>query len=164
MELLTPQIGLVFWTSIAFLMLVFFLSKFAWKPILQTLRIREESIDEALKAAELAREEMSDLKADNEKLLVKAREERELLLRDAGKAASMIKEAAKTDAEAITKRMMNDAKAGIEAEKQSALAEVRNQVANLSVEIAEKIIRKNLENDKAQKALVDEFLNDKSFN
>ena len=164
MDLLTPDLGLVVWTSIAFLMLVVLLSKFAWKPILQTLKIREESIDEALKAAELAREEMSDLKADNEKLLAKAREERELLLRDATKAASMIKEEAKTDAEVITKRMMEDAKAGIEAEKQSALAEVRNQVANLSVDIAEKIIRKNLENDKAQKALVDEFLNDKSFN
>ncbi len=164
MNLLTPDLGLVVWTSIAFLMLVFLLSKFAWKPILQTLKIREESIDEALKAAELAREEMGELKADNEKLLVKAREEREQLLRDASKAASMIKEEAKTDAEVITKRMMEDAKAGIEAEKQSALAEVRSQVANLSVEIAEKIIRKNLENDKAQKALVDEFLNDKSFN
>ncbi len=164
MELLIPNPGLVFWTSIAFLLLVFLLSKFAWKPILQTLKMREESIDEALKAAELAREEMGELKADNEKLLVKAREEREQLLRDASKAASMIKEEAKTDAEAISKRMMEDAKAGIEAEKQSALAEVRSQVANLSVEIAEKIIRKNLENDKAQKALVDEFLNDKSFN
>ncbi|VAW29445.1 ATP synthase F0 sector subunit b [hydrothermal vent metagenome] len=164
MGLLTPDLGLVVWTSIAFLMLVFLLSKFAWKPILQTLKIREESIDEALKAAELAREEMGELKADNEKLLVKAREERELLLRDATKAGSMIKEEAKTEAEAITKRMMEDAKAGIEAEKQAALAEVRSQVANLSVEIAEKIIRKNLENDKAQKALVDEFLKDKSFN
>ncbi len=164
MGLLTPDLGLVVWTSIAFLMLVFLLSKFAWKPILQTLKIREESIDEALKAAELAREEMGELKADNEKLLVKAREEREQLLKDASKAASMIKEEAKTEAEAISKRMMDDAKAGIEAEKQSALAEVRNQVANLSVEIAEKIIRKNLENDKAQKALVEEFLNDKSFN
>ncbi len=164
MELLIPNPGLVFWTGIAFLLLVFLLSKFAWKPILQTLKIREESIDEALKAAELAREEMGDLKADNEKLLVKAREEREQLLRDASKAASMIKEEAKTNAEVITKRMMEEAKAGIEAEKQSALAEVRSQVANLSVEIAEKIIRKNLENDKAQKALVDEFLKDKSFN
>ena len=164
MELLIPNPGLVFWTGIAFLLLVFLLSKFAWKPILQTLKIREESIDEALKAAELAREEMGELKADNEKLLVKAREEREQLLRDAGKAASMIKEEAKANAEAISKRMMDDANAGIEAEKQSALAEVRNQVANLSVEIAEKIIRKNLENDKAQKALVEEFLKDKSFN
>lgn len=164
MDLLIPDAGLVFWTSIAFLMLVFFLSKFAWKPILQTLKIREESIDEALKAADLAREEMSELKADNEKLLVKAREEREQLLNDAAKAANTIKEIAKTETEAITKRMLEDAKAGIQAEKQSALAEVRSQVANLSVEIAEKIIRKNLENDKAQKALVDEFLNDKSFN
>lgn len=164
MELLTPDVGLVFWTTIAFLLLVFLLKKFAWKPILQTLRIREESIDEALKAAENAREEMSELKADNEKLLVKAREERELLLKDASKAASMIKDAAKNDTEVITKRMMEDAKAGIEAEKQSALAEIRSQVANLSIEIAEKIIRKNLENDKAQKALVDTFLKDKSFN
>jgi len=164
MELLTPDVGLVFWTTISFLLLVFLLKRLAWKPILQTLRIREESIDEALKAAENAREEMSELKSDNEKLLVKAREERELLLKDASKAASMIKDAAKNDAEVITKRMMEDAKVGIAAEKQSALAEVRSQVANLSIEIAEKIIRKNLGNDKAQKALVDTFLKDKSFN
>ncbi len=164
MDLLLPNPGLIFWTTIAFLLLVFLLSKFAWKPILQTLKIREESISEALKAAELARGEMDELKADNEKLLAKAREEREHLLKDAAKAANLIKDIAKTEAEVITKRMMEDAKAGIETEKQSALAEVRNQVANLSVEIAEKIIRKNLENDKAQIALVDEFLNDKSYN
>ncbi|MCB0494913.1 MAG: F0F1 ATP synthase subunit B [Cyclobacteriaceae bacterium] len=164
MELLTPSVGLVFWTTIAFLMLVFVLAKFAWKPILQTLRIREESIEEALKAADRAREEMSELKADNEKLLAEAREEREQLLRDANKVANGIKEEAKNEAAAITKRMLEEATAGIEAEKQLALAEVRNQVAELSVEIAEKIIRKSLGDEKAQKALVNEFLKDKSFN
>ena len=161
MELLTPSVGLVFWTTIAFLMLVFVLAKFAWKPILQTLRIREESIEEALKAADRAREEMSELKADNEKLLAEAREEREQLLRDANKVANGIKEEAKNEAAAITKRMLEEATAGIEAEKQLALAEVRNQVAELSVEIAEKIIRKSLGDEKAQKALVNEFLKDK---
>ena len=164
MELLTPSVGLVFWTTIAFLMLVFVIAKFAWKPILQTLRIREESIEEALKAADRAREEMSELKADNEKLLAEAREEREQLLRDANKVANGIKEEAKNEAAAITKRMLEEATAGIEAEKQLALAEVRNQVAELSVEIAEKIIRKSLGDEKAQKALVNEFLKDKSFN
>lgn len=164
MELLTPSVGLIFWTTIAFLLLVFILTKFAWKPILQTLRIREESIDEALKAADRAREEMAELKSDNEKLLAEAREEREILLNEASKVANGIKEDAKKDAEAIAKRMLDDAKAGIEAEKQAALAEVRSQVANLSIEIAEKIIRKELANDKAQKALVEEFLKDKSIN
>lgn len=164
MELLTPSIGLIVWTTIAFLLLVFILAKFAWKPILNSLRIREESIEEALKAADLAREEMAELKSDNEKLLAEAREEREKLLKDASKIANGIKDDAKKEAEEITKRMMDDAKTGIEAEKQSALAEVRNQVADLSIEIAEKIIRKSLGDDKSQKALVDEFLKDKSFN
>ena len=164
MELLTPSVGLVFWTSIAFLLLFFLLAKLAWKPILQTLLIREESIEEALKSADRAREEMAELKSDNEKLLAQAREERELMLNDATKMANGIKETAKKDAEEISKRMLADAKAGIEAEKIVALAEVRTQVANLSIEIAEKVIRKSLENEKAQRALVDEFLKDKSFN
>jgi F-type H+-transporting ATPase subunit b len=164
MELLTPGLGLIFWQVVIFSMLVLLLGKFAWRPILDSLRIREESIEEALRAADEAREEMSKLQSDNEKLLAAAREEREVLLKDASKIASQLKEEAKDDAKKITAKMMHDARQGIESEKEDALKEVRNLVAELSVEIAEKLIRKSLGDEKSQKALVDEFLNDKNLN
>jgi F-type H+-transporting ATPase subunit b len=164
MDLLTPGIGLIFWQVVIFLMLVLLLGKFAWRPILDSLRIREESIEGALRSADEAREEMSKLKADNEELLAKAREERDILLKEAAKLAGQLKEDAKEDAKKITSKLIEDAKASIVSEKEAALKEVRNQVAELSVEIAEKLIRKTLGDEKSQKALVDEFLSDKNFN
>ena len=164
MDLLTPGLGLIFWQVVIFLMLVVLLGKFAWRPIIDSLRIREESIEEALRSADEAREEMSKLQSDNEKLLVKAREERDILLKDATKIASQFKEEAKEDAKKITSKMIDEAKASIVSEKEAALKEVRNQVAELSVEIAEKLIRKTLGDEKSKKALIDEFLSDKNFN
>lgn len=164
MDLLTPGLGLIFWQAVIFIMLVVLLGKFAWRPILDSLRIREESIEEALRSADEAREEMSKLQADNEKLLVKAREEREILLKDASILAGELKEEAKADARKITSKMIEDAKSSIVSEKEAALKEVRNQVAELSVEIAEKLIRKSLGDEKSQKTLVDEFLAGKNIN
>ena len=164
MELLTPGLGLIFWQVVIFLMLVVLLKKFAWRPILDSLRIREESIEEALRAADEARDEMSKLQADNEKLLVKAREEREVLLKEAAKLAGQLKDEAKEDAKKITSKLIEDAKASIVSEKEAALKEVRNLVAELSVEIAEKLIRKTLGDEKAQRVLVNEFLSDKNVN
>lgn len=164
MDLLTPGIGLIFWQLVIFLMLIFLLGKFAWRPILDSLRIREESIEEALRSADEAREEMSKLQADNEKLLAKAREERDILLKEAAKIASQLKDEAKEDAKKITSKLIEDAKASIVSEKEAALKEVRNQVAELSVEIAEKLIRKSLGDEKSQKTLVDEFLAGKNIN
>jgi F-type H+-transporting ATPase subunit b len=164
MELLTPGIGLIFWQVVIFLMLIILLGIFAWRPILDSLKIREESIAEALRSADDAREEMSNLQAENEKLLVKAREERDILLKEASKLASGLKEEAKVDAKKITAKMIEDAKLSIISEKEAALKEVRNQVAELSVEIAEKLIRKSLGDEKSQKTLVDEFLAGKNIN
>ena len=164
MELLTPGIGLVVWQSVVFLVLVFLLAKFAWRPILDSLKIRDESIEEALQSAEKAREEIQDLKADNEKLLTEARAERDELLKDAQKAANTIKEEAKQEASKMAQKIIDDAKSGIEAEKAAALAEVRTLVVDLSVEIAEKVIKKNFDNEKAQKELVSDFLADKNIN
>ena len=164
MELLTPGIGLIFWQVVIFLLLVVLLGKFAWRPILDSLKIREESIDEALRSADEARDEMSKLQADNEKLLAKAREERDILLKEAAKIASQLKDEAKEDAKKITSKLIEDAKASIVSEKEAALKEVRNQVAELSVEIAEKLIRKSLGDEKSQKTLVDEFLAGKNIN
>lgn len=164
MELLTPGIGLIFWQVVIFLLLVVLLGVFAWSPILDSLKIREESIEEALRSADEAREEMSKLQADNEKLLVKAREERDVLLKEAAKIAGQLKDEAKEDAKKITAKLIEDAKASIISEKEAALKEVRNQVAELSVEIAEKLIRKSLGDEKSQKTLVDEFLAGKNIN
>lgn len=164
MELLTPGIGLIFWQVVIFLLLVVLLGVFAWRPILDSLKIREESIEEALRSADEAREEMSKLQADNEKLLVKAREERDVLLKEAAKIAGQFKDEAKEDAKKITSKLIEDAKASIISEKEAALKEVRNQVAELSVEIAEKLIRKSLGDEKSQKTLVDEFLAGKNIN
>lgn len=164
MDLLTPGIGLIFWQAVIFLLLVILLGVFAWRPILDSLKIREESIEGALRAADEAREEMSNLQADNEKLLAKAREERDALLKDAIKLATQFKEEAKEDAKKITAKMIEDAKQSIVSEKEAALKEVRTQVAELSVEIAEKLLRKSLGDEKAQKELVDEFLSTKNAN
>lgn len=164
MELLTPGIGLIFWQVVIFLLLVVLLGVFAWRPILDSLKIREESIEEALRSADEAREEMSKLQADNEKLLVKAREERDVLLKEAAKIAGQFKDEAKEDAKKITSKLIEDAKASIISEKEAALKEVRNQVAELSVEIAEKLIRKSLGDEKSQRTLVDEFLAGKNIN
>jgi F-type H+-transporting ATPase subunit b len=164
MELLTPGLGLIFWQAVIFLLLVLLLGKFAWRPILDSLRIREESIEEALRSADEAREEMAKLQSDNEKLLVEAREERDVLLKEASKMASELKDEAKDEAKKITAKMMDDAKSAITSEKEAALKEVRDQVAELSVEIAEKLIRKSLGDDKSQKALVNDFLAEKNIN
>lgn len=164
MELLTPGIGLIFWQALVFVILVFLLAKFAWRPILDSLKIRDESIEEALQMAEKARLEMSDLKADNENLMLEARSEREIVLKEAVKAANTIKEEAKVDAQQMAAKIVEDAKASIDAEKAAALAEVRKLVVDLSVEIAEKVVRKDFGDAKAQKALVSEFLADKNIN
>ncbi len=160
MELVTPDLGLIFWMLVSFSIVLFILRKFAWDPITQTLKIREESIEEALNSAEKAKEEMAQLKAENEKLLDEAREERDKIIKEAVAVANKIKEEAKEDAERIGKKLVDDARTTIETEKKSALAEVKNQVASLSLKIAEKILRKQLENNKEQKDLVKEFLKD----
>ncbi|MEN8247809.1 MAG: F0F1 ATP synthase subunit B [Bacteroidota bacterium] len=164
MELLTPGLGLIFWQAVIFLLLVVLLKVFAWRPILDSLRIREESIEEALRSADEARDEMSQLKADNEKLLADARAERDVLLKDATNVANQLKEDAKEDAKKVAAKLVEDAKVSIDAEKEAALKEVRNQVAELSVEIAEKLLRRSLGDEKSQKALVGEFLKDKNLN
>ena len=164
MELITPGFGLIFWQTIIFLLLFLILKKFAWKPILDSLKIREDSIEEALSSAEKARSEMAQLKADNEKLLDEARAERNKILKDATAVANNIKEEAKAESIKISDKMLEDATAVIRNEKQSALTEVKDLVASLSINIAEKILRKNLSDDKEQKALMKEFIKDIKLN
>lgn len=164
MDLLTPGFGLVFWQALIWIILIFFMAKFAWKPIVQSLKIREESIQDALDAADQAKEEMAKLKSDNEKLFEEARLERDIIIKEAREASNTLKEAAKNEASVITTKMIEDAKAAINTEKQAALTEVKNQVAILSLEIAEKLVKKQLSNDKAQKELVSTFVKDLNLN
>ncbi|MFM7195162.1 MAG: F0F1 ATP synthase subunit B [Bacteroidota bacterium] len=158
MDLLTPGTGLLFWQTVVFLALFFFLAKFAWKPILSSLKEREESIQQALDAAEKAKQDMAALQAGNEKLLREAREERDRIVRDAREAANRLIDQAQTEAKKSADKMIEDAKSVINTEKQAALREVKSQVAMFSIEIAEKLVKKNLSSDKAQKDLAESYL------
>lgn len=164
MELLTPKSGLFFWQVVIFIPFVFLLMKFGWKPILASLKEREESIQQALDAAEKAKLEMASLKSDNEKLLKAAREERDRMLKDAKDAANRLHDEAQVAARKNADRIIEDAKAVIQTEKQAALRDVKAQVAMFSLAISEKLIKKNLSDDKQQKELVDTFLKDLKLN
>lgn len=164
MELLTPGTGLIIWQTIIFLGLFFLLAKFAWKPILSSLKEREQSITEALSTAEKARQEISLLKSDNEKLLKEAREERDRILREAREVANRLKDEAHADAKKTSDKIVEEARAAINIEKQAALKEVKIQVAMFSLQVAEKLMKKSLANDKAQKELVEEFIKDLKLN
>ncbi|MDN5212675.1 F0F1 ATP synthase subunit B [Fulvivirgaceae bacterium BMA12] len=164
MDLLTPGLGLIFWQFVTFIAVVVILAKFAWKPILGALKDRETSIEDALSAAEKAKSEMENLKAENEKLLAEARLERDKILKEATAAGNKLKDDARDEAGKISAKMLEDAKNAINNEKKAALADIKGQVASLSIEIAEKLLRKNLEDDKAQKSLVNEFIKDLNNN
>lgn len=164
MDLITPSSGLIFWQLFGFLGLLFILIKFAWKPMLAALEERETSIENSLKAAEQARNEMASLKAENEKLLQEARLERDIILKKAQDASVKMIEDAKNEASKVAAQQIENAKAVIETEKKAALAEVKTQVAVLTLEVTEKLLRKNLSSDKAQKELIDEFVKDVKLN
>src|SRR5688572_8664449 len=164
MELLTPGTGLIIWQLIVFVLLFLLLSKLAWKPIVASLKEREKSIQDALDTAERARLEMAQLKSENEKLLKEAREERDRILREAREVANRMREDAQLDAKKSADKIIEDARAAINIEKQAALKEVRVQVALFSLEVAEKLVKKNLSDDKAQKELVNSYINDLKIN
>lgn len=158
MNLVTPDFGLLFWQILTFLVVLFILSKFAWKPILSGLKEREESIENALSEARKAKEEMSSLKSDNERLLNEARKERDKMLQDAQQMASTVIADAKERAAREAQALVDAAKAEIEVSKEAALAELKNYLADTSLNIAEKVIRKNLSGDASQQQLVRDLL------
>lgn len=164
MELLTPGTGLIIWQTFVFVLLFILLSKLAWKPILSSLKERESSIQNALDTAEKARAEMAKLTADNETLLKQAREERDKILREAREASNRLKDEAVTEAKRTSEKIIDDARAAINIEKQAALKEVRVQVAMFSLQVAEKLMKKNLAGDKEQKELVEGYIKDLKLN
>jgi len=163
MELVTPGLGLVFWMLLTFSILLFILKKFAWKPILNTLREREKSIENALLSAEKAKQEMSKLKSDNEKILAEARLEREGILKEARQMKEKVIDEAKEQAQIEAKKIVDSARSSIEAEKSAALNEIKNQVANLSISIAEKLLKRKLD-DPGQTELINQSLKDIKLN
>jgi F-type H+-transporting ATPase subunit b len=163
-SLVTPEFGLIFWQILIFGIVLFILAKFAWKPISNALEERETVIADALGAAEKAKEDMKNLQASNEKLLQETRIERDKILKEAQVTANGIIGDAKDKAVLEANRIVENAKVSILSEKAAALAEVKNTAATLALEIAEKVLRKNLSNDGSQRALVDEFIKESKLN
>ncbi len=164
MELVTPEIGLIFWSTISFLLLLFILRKFAWKPILTAVSDREEGIKNALATAENARKEIQNLTADNERILKEARTERDGLLKEAREIKENIISEAKDEAQKQAEKVIEQAKATIRAEKHAAIADLKNQVAELSIGIAEKVVRQELSDKNKQIELVEKMLKEVTIN
>ncbi|MFY0481804.1 F0F1 ATP synthase subunit B [Flavobacterium sp. PLA-1-15] len=163
MQLTSPE-SLIFWTTIIFVIFFFLLAKFAWKPILGAVKSREESINNALASAEAARREMQNLTADNERILQEARMERDTLLKEAREMKDKMIADSKHEAQLQGERMIEQAKAAIESEKNAAMAELKSQVSSLSLEIAEKLLKEELSNKEAQTKLVEKMLGDVKLN
>lgn len=164
MDLITPEIGLFFWQTVVFIILLFLMAKFAWKPILSSVKNREQSINDALASAENARKEMQNLKSDNEQLLMQARAERDGILKEARELKEKTIASAAEEAKTKADRIVADAMRSIELEKQAAMAELKNQVAELSVEIAEKVVRKELSSKDEQRQMIEKMLGDAKLN
>jgi len=158
MDLVTPHIGLVVWTTLCFGILLFILGKYAWKPILTAVAERESSIESALLKAEAMKEEMARMTNENENLLKQARAERDAILSEARKVKEQIISEAKDAANTEGSKMIEKARIEINSQKAIAMADVKNQVASLSLEIAEKVLRKQFEDAGKQDALVSELL------
>ena len=164
MELVTPGIGLIFWMTLTFLILLWILGKFAWKPILSMLKERENSIQEALDSAERVKEEMKKLQAGNEKLLKEAQEEKNKILIEARQIKDSIVEEARSKANEEGTKIIESARKSIEIEKMAAITELKNQLATFSIEVAEKILEKELSKDKEQKELINKWVDGVKFN
>ena len=158
MDLVTPELGLVFWTTLSFLILLFLLRKFAWKPILGAINDRERSIEDSLAKADAAKFEMERLSEEIEASLKQARIERDDILSEARKVKEKIIAESKEAAQAEGAKMIEKARVEITSLKAIAMADVKNQVASLSLEIAEKVLRKQFEDSKNQDELVTELL------
>ncbi len=160
MGFVTPDYGTIFWMLIIFGITMVILKKFAWGPILKAMKDREKSISDALNSAEKARKEVAGLKASNDQIIAEARKEKEIILKEANEIKDKIIAEARNKANAEAQKSIDIAKQQINAEKSAAINEIKQQVAELSVMIAEKVIRKQLDNQKDQEKLVEDLLKD----
>ena len=164
MSLINPGFGLVIWMTIALLVVLFVLKKYAWKPIMESLKEREEGIDKSLRAAEEANEEMKNLKIDNEKLLKEAKEERDAILREGRKIKDKMIEDAKLKANEEASNIVESAKDRIEHEKKAAIVEIKNVIADQAITIAEKILREEFKDKAKQKDYINTLLKETNLN
>lgn len=164
MGLITPDPGLFIWMIVSFLIVFFILKKYAWKPVINALKNREKSIENALHQAEKVKLEMEKLQSDNQKLLAEARIERDKILKDARQMKDKIIEEAKGQAQEEAKKLVESARLSIQNEKKAAIKEIKDQVAVLSVQIAEKLIKDKLSVDSGQSDYIDKLLNQIKLN
>lgn len=162
--LVTPELGLIIWSTLVFCILFFLLAKFAWRPILKAVKDREASIENAMNAAEQAKKEMQELSANNEVLLNQARAERDEMLKDARAVKDKMISDAKVTANAEAERIIASAREAIQHEKLAAITDLKNQVATLSIEIAEKILKQELSTAEKQKSLIDNAVGEINLN
>ena len=160
MELLTPALGLIFWTALVFLIVLFLLKKYAWKPILKALDDREKTIDDALRTAERTKEEMANLKSEHEALLQEAKQERMSIIREANRVKEEIVNEARTKAGAEAARIMDETRRDIENRKMEAIIDVKNQIGSMVVDVAEKVLRRELENKTEQENYIRRLADD----
>jgi len=164
MQLLTPGLGLIIWTFLAFVIVYLILKRFAWPAIVGGLKKREQSIADSLATAERVREEMAQMKSENEELLAQAREERAKLLKEARETKDKIINEAKEQAKAEASKIISESQAAINVQKMAALTDVKNQVGKMVIEISEKILRKELEAKEAQEKYIKELVNEVKLN
>ncbi len=164
MELVSPGIGLIFWMTIVFALLIFILGKYAWRPIMKALKERDEFIEESLTAADRAKKEMKELKFSNEQLLKEAQEERDAILREGRKIKDSIIEEAREKANEEADNIVENAKERIENEKKSAMIDLKNQIADMAITVAEKILERELSDPSKQKDYIEKLIDDTHLN
>ncbi len=164
MDLLTPSFGLIIWTLLVFLIVFFILKKFAWKPILNSLGEREKNISDAILSTEKVKEEMKQMKNENEILLTKAREERAIMMREAKETRDKIITEAKEIARQETNRIIADAQGAINQQKMAAITDLKNQVGNLVIEVSEKVLRRELGNKEEQEKYINQLADNIELN
>ena len=163
-SVIKPDFGLILWSTVFFILFWLLIGKFAFKPIANALKKREDDIQDALDEAKNARDEMAKLKAENEQILAEARQERATIIKEANDMKSSIIKEAKEKAKEEANRIVTNAKLEIENEKKNALLEVKNEVATMALTVAEKVLRKELSNDSAQESYVNKLVDDIKLN
>ena len=164
MDLLIPETGTIFWSIIGFSLALFILTKFAWKPLLKGLKERDNSIAQALQAAEIAKKEVSRMHTDSEKLLAEAKREREMILQEAREFKDSVMNDAREQAKKESVKMINEAREAIKNERAAAIQDIKIQVSELSVAISEKILMKELSDPGKQEELIEKSLSELKFN
>lgn len=160
MEIIMPELGVIFWTLLSFFIVFFVLRKYAWKPIMNMLKERDQSIEQALNSADNARKEMQKLESKNEELVKEAKRERETLLKEAKETQTKIISEARDSAKGEASRMIDKARKEIRAEREAAFAEMKNEIVGYAVDIAEKILRQELQDKDKQTEIAEKYLSD----